>query len=57
MLSITRHMLGALLLMNPATGATFYRAKVRTLGGEVDVVRDAGTGMLHSVARVGQEAS
>lgn len=33
-------MLGTSLLINPATGASFHWAKVRTLGGEVDVVAD-----------------
>lgn len=34
------HVLGTSLLTNPVTGAEFYWARVRTLGGEVDVVAD-----------------
>lgn len=34
-------MLSTALLTNPATGARFLWAKVRTLGGEADVVADS----------------
>ena len=37
---LTGHVLDTALLTNPATGATFHWAWVRTLGGEVDVAAD-----------------
>lgn len=48
---LSGRVLAAELLVNPATGLLFQWARVRTLGGEVDVVAD--TAVVHGLIQVG----
>ncbi len=48
---LSGRVLAAELLVNPATGLLFQWARVRTLGGEVDVVAD--TAVVHGLIKVG----
>ncbi|MCA9981230.1 MAG: hypothetical protein KDD89_10355 [Anaerolineales bacterium] len=48
---LSGRVLAAQLLVNPATGLLFHWARVKTLGGEVDVVADPA--VVHGVVRVG----